>query len=291
MKTSVSHLSIIALIVLAAFGIASAWTTPVRLNGVNSQYPELWPTISSDGLTLYFTRGNNPSHYWNQMYTATRATVSDSFSNVTQISSLAGNYHVSNMWISPSNLHLYYTTTSSGWKMKESTRTTTSSSWGTGIDLSELNTLGQLGDPKLSADELSIVFDVLNDSTGAMYTANRNSIDLPFTNIRALSELNASTPRTSYLSDDGLTLYFDRIDGSIRNTYLSVRPSLTGTFGTPQLLGLPGDFRLNSLSSDGQTAYLYRYDSGDWNIYVSQIPEPATMTLLALGSLFFIRRK
>jgi len=289
MKTSVSHLSIIVLIFLAAFSIASAWTTPVLLSGVNSQYPELWPTISNDGLTLYFTRGNTPSHSWNQIYQATRTTQSDLFSNVTRVSSLSYSGHVNNPWVSQDNLHIYYTRSGD---ITESTRGTTSSSWGTATYLNELNTLGDIDGPKLSADELSIVFTLMPSSTTrVMYTASRSNINTLFTNIRVLSELNTSAPIVSCLSDNGLTLYFDRIDNGIRRTYESVRPSITGTFGTPQLLNYwPDNYRLNSFSSDGQTAYLYRYDNPDWNIYVSQIPEPATMALLALGALILRRR-
>ncbi len=295
MKTNILHLSTVVLIVLAVFGIASAWTTPVLVSEVSSQYSEGWVTISSDNLTLYFGRSGTPNHYFNQTYKATRTTPSDSFSNVTRINELAySGGHVNNSRISPDNLHMYYWRTepdgvSGTWRIKESTRATTSSLWGTPQNLTELNNLGQAGNPKLSADELSVVFNIFpyGNQTGSLYTASRSTISSSFTNIRTLSELNTADVRAQYLSTDGLMLYFARNDSGVYHNYMSTRPSITGTFGTAQLLNYwPNNYLLNSFSADGQTAYLGY--NGD--IYVSQIPEPVTLLLLGLGGVIIRKR-
>lgn len=285
MKTSVSHLLIIVLIVLAAFGIASAWTTPVPLTEVNTRY-EGWAFISSDNSTLYFTRSGTPGHYWNQLYQATR-TPSGSFSNVTAINELTGD-HVGSCWVSPDNRNIYYYTTSSGWQIKKSTRATTSDPWGSTQDLTELNSFGDVISPRLSADELTIVFNQFqNQTTGAIYTASRSDRNSQFTNIRAVSELNTTDVRDTFLSADGLTLYFTRNDSGVFHNYLSTRSSITGTFGTAQLLNYwPENYNLSCFSADGQTAYLGY--NGD--IYVSQIPEPVTLILLGLGGVLIRKR-
>ena len=294
MKTNVFVGVIIAIMAIATSGARAEWTTPVPLTGVNTSHGEGWTTISNDGLTLYFGRDGNP--YFNQMYKATRTTSSGSFSNVTQISELAySGGHVNNSWISPDNLHIYFVRTEPDgidgtWRIKESTRATTSSSWGSPQNLVELNNLGQAGNPKLSADELSIVFDIYpyGSQTGSLYTASRSSIGSSFTNIQAVSLLNTADVRAQYLSADGLNLYFARYDSGVYHNYLTSRSSLTGTFGAPQQLNYwPDGYGLGCFSADGKTAYLGY--NGD--IYVSQIPEPATMMLLGLGGLLFHRRR
>ena len=50
-------------------------------------------------------------------------------------------------------------------------------------------------------------------------------------------------------------------------------------------------------SPNGQDYAFQRFDTGlpgesdNWNIYVDQTPEPATMTLLAIGGLAILRKR
>jgi hypothetical protein len=293
MKTGNVSLSIIALVLLTAVGTVSAWTTPVPLSEVNTQYSEGWQFLSSDGLTLYFARSDTPSQNYAQMYQATRATSSGSFSNVTQINELAySGGHVHSAWVSPDNLHMYYLRTEPGslWRIKESARVSSSDPWGAAQNLTELNNLGDVANPKFSADELSIVFNVFqNETTGFLYTASRSDRNSAFANIHALSEINTSSDtRTQYLSPDGLSLYFARNDSGIWHNYESIRPSIAGTFGTAQQLNYwPENYGLGCFSANGQTAYL----SYNGDIYISQIPEPATMLLVGLGGLMLRRKR
>jgi hypothetical protein len=253
--------------------IFAQWTTPEPLSEINTQYGEGWCFLSFDGLTLYFSRGGTNTHYYNQMYQATRDISSGPFSNVTRIDSLAySGGHVDNMWVSPDNLRIYYWRTEPGsvWRIKESTRATPSSPWGTPQNLAELNSLGQAGNPKLSADELSIVFNIFTYlggvDRGALYTASRSNRDSVFTNIREVIELNTADVRVNYLSDDGLTLYFTRNDVGVYHIYMSTRPSINSSFGSPQLLNCwPEGYGFGCFSADGQTAYIGY--NGD--IYVS----------------------
>ena len=280
---------IILAVVLGLAGSVFAWTTPVAVSELNTSASESWTFLSNDGLTLYFGRGEE--YHFQQLYKATRTTTSGAFSNATAINELAYSGHVHSAWVSPDNLHMYYLRTEPGslWKIKETTRATATSPWGSSSDLTSLNNLGDVGNPKLSADELSIVFTVYqNESVGSLYTASRSDRNSAFGNIRALSELNTADVRGQFLSADGLSLYFGRNDNGVWHNYQSIRPSVTSAFGTAQVLNFwPAGYGLGCFSSDGNTAYLGY--NGD--IYVSYIPEPATMALLGLGTIMLRRRK
>ena len=261
--------------------VLARWTEPVPLNEVNSEYEgQSWAFLSFDGLTLYFARWGiegrnlNPlgirSNHFQQMYQATRSTQFGPFTSVSQTDELAyGGGHVHSAWVSPDNLRMYFLRTEPGsiWRIKECARDTESSPWGSPMNLTELNALGDAGNPKLSCNELTIVFDVYkNESIGSLYTANRSDRDTPFTNIRKVSELNSSDVRAQYLTPDGLTLYFARNDNGVFHNYKSTRPDITRTFGIPERLNCwPDYYAPGCFSSDGKIAYLCK----DSKIYVS----------------------
>jgi hypothetical protein len=248
----------------------SAWTVPVPLSEVNTQYGDGWLFLSSDGLTLYFSRWDTPDSHYAQLYQSVRSTPYGAFTSVTRIDDLAYSAgHVRSAWVSPDNLRMYFFRTEPGsiWKIKKSTRETASSPWGTPQNLTEINNLGDVTHPKLSSDELAIVFNVFEDeNVGFLYTASRRSRDSVFTNIREISELNISDVRAQYLSPDGLTLYFVRKDDGVYHRYMSTRVNQNSIFGTPELINYwPENYSLGCFSADGKTAYL----DGNGDIYVS----------------------
>ena len=270
-------------LILFCSPVLARWTEPVPLNEVNTESTgEGWAFLSFDGLTLYFARWGIESQYplsggggisinhFQQMYQAKRSNRFGIFTSVTQIDELAFiGGHVHSAWVSPDNLRMYFLRTEPGsvWRIKESTRQTESSPWESPRNLTELNNLGDVGNPKLSCDELSIVFNVYKDeSIGSLYTANRSDCNAVFTNIREVIELNSSDVRAQYLTPEGLTLYFARNDNGVFHNYKSTRPSTNSYFGKPELLNnWSENFSPCCFSLDGEIAYLYK----DSDIYVS----------------------
>ncbi|MBN1973470.1 MAG: PD40 domain-containing protein [Sedimentisphaerales bacterium] len=255
-----------AVLILVISSLAfSDWTEPVPLSEINTEFGEGWTFLSSDGMTLYFSRWETPAGHYAQLYMATRTTQIDYFPGVTQIDELTyTGGHVRSAWVSPDNLRMYFLRTEPGAirRIKVSKRESVSSPWEEPQNLTEINNLGNVDNPKLSSDELTIVFNVyLNKSDSLLCQATRSDRYLPFTNIREISELNTSNEKAVYLSLDGLTLYFARNDDGASHNYMSKRPSINSYFGTPQLLNYwPEKFGLGCFSPDGKTAYLLKND-------------------------------
>ena len=294
MKTVNVSFSIIVIILLTAIGTASAWTTPAPLSEVNTQYTELVGCISYDGLTLYFPRSNTDAFYYTRIYQATRQQASGPFSNVQELSNL--NYsggHVSSPWVTSDNLRMYYFRTEPGsvWRLKMTQRASASDPWMPGNNITELNALGNVNLPTLSQDELTIVFAGTNVSGGMgssdLYMATRSDKYSSFSSPFNLTQLNsAGADQGAWLSPNGLTLFYMSDRTGTHQLYKSTRLGTSEAFSSSTLF-TDINFSATPLgsgtfSADGSTFY---FDSGQ-NIYVSQIPEPATMVLLALGGIF-----
>jgi hypothetical protein len=263
------------------------WTTPVPITELNTTASESYPYLSADYLTIYFDRMDSTTHGCFQLFKATRNTVNGEFTSVSSISELNVIGHdVTCPWISQDGLRLYY---SEHWEFKVSTRASLNAVWSSGQPLSELNVLGSIEDPKLSAGECSIVFHspFISDGKGGydLYTASRPNTSVPFENIRNLSELNTSGDDVSpSLSADGLTIYFTSTQSLI---YKATRSSVNDFFGAPEVMSFPAGFT-SAISMDGSTMLLEK----NYDLYVSTIPEPTTLLLLGLGSLVSaLRRK
>jgi Tol biopolymer transport system component len=281
-------LFVVALQFLASTALFAGWTTPQLISGVSSSYHESGAFISNDGLTLYFDRGDTPEHYWFQLYKATRNSTSEPFTNATKIQELGASAHVAYPWVSPDNLTMYYYITASNWHIMKSTRANESSLWSPGQVLSEFDYLRGACNPRLTSNELNMVFDNGINGTSDLYIAYRPNKNYTFA-IRALTELNTSAiDGVPQLSEDGLTIYFNSNRSGIGQVFRATRDSVEDQFSAPTVIsGLDG-YGFQSLSSDGKTMYLAQ----NWDIYVSTyVPEPASMTLLLTGCACMLLRR
>jgi Tol biopolymer transport system component len=281
--------SVILLSVLFSIPAQAEWTTPVPVaSGINTQYEEWTPFISSDGLSLYFSRFNSSG----KIYEAKRNQPSGDFTSVNQVLSSYG--HLVHPWVSPDNLRMYYHLEgSSSWNVMVSQRASVVDSWSTGSAVGGLPSGSCF--PTFSADELTVVFNNPNVGNWDMYIATRNNKSSAFGNIRSLTELNTSSVDGSpSLSSDGLSLYFHSNRNGVQQIYEATRQSLTDSFGNLAHLSIfdnPNGTVWPCISNDGKAMY-FSYGGANTDIYVSyNVPEPTTIALLGIGAMILRRKK
>jgi len=280
---------------------------PAPLTQVNSDSAEEWsPFLSFDGLTLYFARVRSDTFYYGRIFEATRQQPVGPFTSVKEISGPLNSSGGHNLlpWVSPDNLRMYYHNESGGrFALMLSERTSVAEPWPQGTSILELNGLGgQIQAPKLTPDELTIFFNAYEVPGGKgaydLWMASRDDRNSPFGQVRNLSELNTTTSEWApSVTPDGLTLYFASNRNGSSQLFTATRTSLDGTFGPAEhlaFLDTPG-WQNNHpyLSSDGTAFYFVRQlgdDRTTQDIYVSYIPEPATLLLVGLG-MVMLRRK
>jgi hypothetical protein len=276
---------------LTGQALAAEWTTPVPVaSGINTQYAEWTPFLSSNGLSLYFGRqyGSDSDI---TIYEAKRSQPSGDFTSVNEVLSSSG--HVIHPWVSPDNLRMYYHQESGTWNMMMSQRASVNAPWSSGTSVAGIPT--GVGFSTLSADELTVVCDNPNVGNWDMFIATRPDKNSAFGNIRSLSEINTSSVDASpSLSPDGLSLYFHSNRNGVQQIFEVTRLSLNDPFGNLQHLSVfdnPNGVVWPSISSDGRALY-FAYGSANTDIYVSyNVPEPATLALFGLGALALRKRR
>lgn len=299
-------ISLLVAVVSISMPALATWTPPVLVTEVNIQTGEDWsPFLSFDGLTLYFSRVRTNTFTYGRIYKATRSQPFGPFTEVEEISQLnRPQAHVLAPWVSPDNLRMYYHTekTRVGWQIWLSKRVSTNEPWPQGTILSELNQFGAYVQvPRLTPDELTIFFNANNMTGGKggqdLWMATRPDRNSPFAQITNLEEINTISHEVSpFASLDTLELYFASSRNGDMQLFKATRNSVNDLFDNIEhltLYNMPGGHsNFPALSSDGSTLYFMGQSGGQStrDIYVSYIPEPATILLLGLG-VVILRKK
>jgi hypothetical protein len=297
----------ISMLLALALGLSApalaTWTDPVPVTEINTTYHDKAPFLSFDGRTLYFSRQDGPGWDYTRIYQATRQDSTGPFTAVDELSALVySGGHVDYPWVSPDNLRMYYYTQDSrDWKFRLifTERASTSDLWLPGLEVIELNALGDVFNPSLTPDELTIFFggDRLAGGLGGydLWMATRPDTHSPFGNVTNLTELNSTAwDFHPAISPDALTIYFGSRRNGISQLFTATRESVAEPFGSPERLrffDLPGNaLEYPSPSSDGNALYFTRsINGGQFDIYVSYIPEPGTFLLLGLGAVMLFQ--
>ena len=162
------------------------WGFPASLgNTVNSSDDDDSPSISVDGLELYFMSKRSGGYGKRDLWVTKRATTDDPWDTPENLGSIVNSsLRESYPCISANGLELYFGSDQSGdWKVWVTKRTTKDEPWGTPVSLSSvINTVSEAY-PSISADGLTLFFGSSRSGgygSGDIWMTRRATIDAPW---------------------------------------------------------------------------------------------------------------
>jgi len=268
-------------------------------SAVNSGNPEFDPSISANGLELYFQSTRAGDYGDRDIYVATRATTDDKWSQAVNLGPIINSSaRDAGPDISSDGLSLYFNSNRAGgygnYDLYVTTRKTLLDPWGEPVNLGPgLNTSADEISSTISADGLTLFFSD-GDALGTVARANGyGGADIWVT--QRISQYNTwETPvnlgplinipfvaGAPEISPDGMSLFFSGYcpsDGGTHDLWITRRDTLDAPWTTPVNLGPPvnsdSDADLNpSISADGRMLYFASFRSGGkGNSDIWQVP-------------------
>jgi hypothetical protein len=287
-KTSKEMYLLIVLTLLISMAIDAnadfTFGTPENLGPtVNSSSGEGSPSISADGLELYFgsLRGGG-----SDLWVTKRESTDDDWGEPVNLGSTVNNSAAwdSEASISADGLELYFASDraggTGGYDLWLTRRATTSDPWGEAVNLGpNINTSVDDTDICISADGLSLYIESYRNGgygRNDLWVANRTTTSDPWgelVNLGSIVNSSASDGAPS-ISADGLVLFFSdhpnpRPGGHGSTDIWMVRRSTTSDpWGEPINLGPTVNSSSNdqgpNISSDGSTLYFFSRRSGGY---------------------------
>ncbi len=229
------------------------WSAPIALSSLNSDAADAHPTLSADGLTIYFS-SNRIYGSWRDLFVATRPAKgpSDNWTSPTAVSELNHAFvSTEGPSLSSDSLTIYFcsdrTGGAGGFDIWKSTRASTSSSWATPAPVSELNSSANDCNPDISADGLMLLFE--SDRPGGcgemdIWMASRLSTSAPFntpTNL-ACKVNSASADQAPTWVTASLVYFQSNRSGGLggsHDIWTAQLPSVGGIAELPEVAGQP----------------------------------------------------
>jgi len=275
MKTKIL-LTTLALITIAISTSALAeWSEPVFIPELQppGDGSAVTPFLSNDGLTMYHGRHLWPSTVYD-FVEAYRDTPEGPFTSKRVISELTGAGNPFGPWVSGDQLRMYYSDKDAHIKMAQ--RNSINDSWEVVRTLDEIHS-GSSPDsfPSLTADELMLFWCRKDTTTGNndIFVATRTSVDLPFSDVMEVAELNTSDVAAiaPFIMADGLTIYFhSKAEHPQQSIYKASRYSINVPFSNITLLDFCTPDSNQSqcyVTPDEKTIYFRSNMGGLWGIY------------------------
>lgn len=228
---------------------------PTNMGSVNSPRYDYDPTISSDGLELYFMSSRDGGQF--DIYVSTRASTDDDWGDPVNLGpnvNSAGDEYFPRL--SPNGLELYFDSNRAGgqgsWDAWVSRRTTGNSAWGPAESFGPpVNTAGSDGTVWITDDGLELYFSSGRPSgysPAPIYVSTRARIEDDWEDpVRLGPQVEGpSVDFVASVSTDGLALFIneDELLGSYRSNglgggdiWISTRANLSSPWGIPVNLG------------------------------------------------------
>ncbi len=267
------------------------------------------PSLSPDGLELYFMGYQRPGSGSSDLYVARRDSTLSLYGPSHKLEPpLNTGGADSNPEISADGLTLFFDSSRAGTSGERDiwtvSRPSITDPWGSPVNLgAPVNGFGFDGRPTVSGDGLILAFDRDHDRlANTLFMATRANKEEAFGTPQNLGILGSSPS----ISADGLMLFFMRFSSnpSDFNIYVTTRATRQDAFGTPMPLGPEINSDLSEadpdISFDGSTLHFVRTDlfripgspeasflkyADLWEAAVISIPEPTAIHLFVIGCL------
>jgi hypothetical protein len=255
---------------------------------VNSSGDQEGPSISADGLSLYF-QSNRPGGVgsWD-IWVATRPTTDAEWGPPENLGpTLNTPSFEGSPCISPDDLSLYFSSNHpggfGGFDLWVTTRATKADKWGIPVNLSSINGPSDDFDASISSDGLELYF-VSNRAGGSgdydLWVTTRATLsDLWGPPVNVGSTVNSSS-RDNWpsISPDALLLFFDSMRPGgygLEDVYVTRRATGSDLWGKPVNLGPPvntsADHGTSNISADGRTLYFTSNQGGSYDLWQAPI--------------------
>jgi len=240
-----------------------SWSMPQPLNMVDTASHESDPTVTADGLLMFYVSNRVPGQQY-AIWSANRASVTDPFANtalVPELDSAADDFDPS---ISPDGLTIYFDSDRGiDQQIWTASRSAITQPFGTPtlVTITGEPTT-RSSSPFVTADGLELYY---TEGGLEIAYATRSIASGPFAFVRELDEVNvAPTDGAPNVSSDGLELLFESFRTGTSATFRSTRASKADMWGpevevTELATLLPGTTGHGGpeLTPDGRTLYLF----------------------------------
>jgi hypothetical protein len=275
---------------------------------VNTSGTEVAPSISADGLSLYFTSDRGGGQGGQDIWVTTRSSVDDPWGPPVNLGAIV-NSSSNEMapCISADGLELYFTCDRAGGygelDLWVTTRATRADPWGIPVNLGPtVNSPSPDGWPSISSDGLSLYFGSvwrpggLASNDNEIWVTTRATLSDPWgPPVNLGSTVNRSEALWPSISADGLALFFDLGGHSLDEILMTRRATVSDPWGPPVKFGPPVntlyDDGCSSISADGRTLYFYSnrpdgYGGGDlWQASIIPIVDFNGDGIVDIGDL------
>ena len=278
-------LAVLACVVLTDAYVAKAdftFGTPTNLGPtVNGTAGEYGPSISADGLSLYFSSNRiGGSGGWD-IWMINRETTNTDWSTPINLGATVNtSADEGRPSISADGLSLYYEANrpggSGGWDIWVTTRATTEHDWGTPVNLGPIiNSSTVDSGPSISADGLLLFFESARPGFGLgdIWVARRATVADPWEQpVNLGSPVNTSDFDVQpSISADGMTLFFTSNRSGYLDLWVTTRAAISDPWAPPINLGSivnsSADDVFPCISADGKTLYFNSDRSGGVGSY------------------------
>ncbi|MFO1054558.1 MAG: hypothetical protein U1F36_20235 [Planctomycetota bacterium] len=269
MQSTITTPACAILALIAAAHAQSGWSAPQVVPNIASTVSDTSPTLSADGLTMWFASSRSGGAEW-EIYETTRASTAQPFGTpVLSGVSMVGATDT-DPFVSHDGLELYFCSTRAGgqgnFDILRATRPSTAAPFGPPAFVTELNSPDNDGSPSLTADGLTIYIlsaraGSPNPPNAVIWRAKRPNRGSPFSTPVLVGELaNADANRGPEVAPDDLSIVWMHFDSTTRDSQLVVasRTSTAIPFGVPVVVPeLSGPGRIDGPTFDATRSVMY----------------------------------